>query len=293
MKKEIVVRAPAVAGTFYPGPAAELRAAVQAYLDKAGALSPSGTVVAAMAPHAGYAYSAPVAAFVYKALPLKEVDTIVIIGHDCHVPGAVAFVSTADAFETPLGRVPVDRAMVDALLKANPGIRAENRIHAREHTVEVHLPFLQVLDYAGAIVPVLFGQPSVENARIFADAIRSAAGSRRVLVLASTDLSHYPPQAEARRLDLRTLEALTSMDTGKFFAYLDKADADARVPGLQTAMCSRGGVGTAIFFARERGADSAQILRYANSGDVAFGDPGRCVGYGAALLTRSAAAKAP
>jgi len=282
-KKE--TRPPVVAGAFYPGSPDRLRETVQSLLDRVPDIKPEGEIFAALAPHAGYVYSGPVAAYTHKLLQAAEFDTIVIIGHDAY-RSAVAFVSPADFFETPLGQVPVDREMVTKMMAFDPGIREDRLLHSREHTVEVQLPFLQVMGRECRIVPILFGEPTFENCRILADAIRSAAGDRKVLVFGSTDMCHYPTYEVARRIDTATLEVLGSLDVRKLFAHLREQEHKGLALNVETALCAKGGVGTAILFAKDRGADHAQVLHYANSGDVPIGDKRRVVGYSAALLVR-------
>ncbi|MGQ9662665.1 MAG: AmmeMemoRadiSam system protein B [Kiritimatiellia bacterium] len=284
-KSQAEVRTPAVAGSFYPASADQLRKTVRAYLDSVPEIRAEGAIMAAMAPHAGYVYSAPVAAYTYKLLANVEADTAVIIGHDSY-RNAVAFISPAASFETPLGQVPVDREMVEKLLKFNAGIREDRFMHSQDHTVEVQLPFLQVLGKNWKIVPILFGDPTLENCRILAEAIASAAGEKRIIVLASTDMSHYPPYDQACRIDRSTLEVLQSMDIEKLFNHLEEAQRKGRAFNEQTAMCARGGVGTALLFAKARGANHVQVLHYANSGDVSAGGRDSVVGYGAAVFVK-------
>lgn len=278
------MRHPAVAGQFYPARPEDLRREVRRLLDGASDLALTGTLYAAIAPHAGYVYSGAVAARTHKALARTQFDTLVIIGHDAY-RGAVAYLSSADAFETPLGPVPVDCEMVEKMASFHRGIRVDERVHARDHTVEVQLPFLQVLGISCKIVPVLFGDPTPENCRILADSILAAQGNRRVIILASTDMSHYPPYEHACRIDRATLDVLRQMDLSRLFDHLNQQERQATVPDLQTALCARGGVGTAILFAKAKGAATVTILTYANSGDVPVGSKESVVGYGAALMT--------
>jgi AmmeMemoRadiSam system protein B len=282
------VRLPAVAGAFYPGSANELRRNIKAYLDRVPEIKAAGKIFAAVAPHAGYAYSGGVAAYTHKALSTVDFHTLVIIGHDTH-QNAVAFTCPADYFQTPLGKVPVDREMMARMHALNGGIKANWAIHAREHTVEVHLPFLQVLGRPCKIIPILFGNPTRKNCQILADAIIRAAGGKRVFVLASADMSHYPPYDLACKVDKSTLEVLKSLDVERLFTHLTAQEREASVPNLRTALCAKGGVGTAVLFARACGANSAQILRYANSGDVRGGDKRGVVGYSSVLLVKKAA----
>ena len=281
-----IVRPPAVAGGFYPGSPTALSAMIKSLLEGVPDETISGEILAAVAPHAGYRYSGKVAAHTHKFIVKADFDTAVIIGHDCHIPGTVALICPVDYYQTPLGKVAVDREMVAKMVKFHPGITTETSIHGREHTVEVQLPFFQFFKKQCKIVPVLFGNPTVENCRILADAIGSAAGDKKVFVLASTDMSHYPSYETARRIDQKTLKVIPSLDVEKLFAHLNELEVREKIPNLRTSMCARGGVGTAIFFARARGGNRARVLCYANSGDVPGGDKSRVVGYGSVVIVR-------
>ncbi len=279
------VRRPAAAGTFYPGTPGQLRSSIHALLDSVPEVKPEGEILAAVAPHAGYVYSGFVAAYTHKLMSNVDFDTLIIIGHDSY-RDAVAFTCPVDYYETPLGKVPVDRDMIEKMQEFHPGIKDDYSLHVREHTVEVHLPFLQGLGRQCKIVPILFGNPTEENCRVMADAIIAATGGRKVFILASTDMSHYPPYDSACRVDKLTLERLKSLEVRNLFDHLDKQERQSAVPNLHTAMCARGGVGTAIFYARAHGADYAQILHYANSGDVPTGDKRGVVGYCSVLMVK-------
>jgi AmmeMemoRadiSam system protein B len=279
-------RPPAFAGTFYPGSPTQLRKAVASYYQQVPDTGSSGRILAAVAPHAGYVYSGAVAACTHKPLSSVEFDTVVIIGHDTF-RDAVAFVCPVDYFQTPLGKIPVDREMMQKLQAFHHGIRADLTLHSREHTIEVQLPFLQVRNRPCKIIPVLFGNPTLENSRILADAILASAGEKTVFVLASADLSHYPPYDAACKVDTATLKAINSLDAKAFFNYLGNQSKLLPTTNLRTAVCASGGIGTAIFFAKAHGADSARILRYANSGDVKGGNKDRVVGYGSVLFLRN------
>ena len=289
-RSEDVVRTPGqvrpavAAGAFYAGTAAALRAEVQALLATAPVADRSAAVVAAVAPHAGYRYSGAIAARTWSYLADLDVDTIVIIGHDTQAPGVVAFVDTVDDFETPLGRVAVDREMAERLIAYDPAIHADHAMHAREHSIEVQLPFLQVSGRRSRIVPILFGEPTPDHCRRLARAIDAVAGDRSVFVLASSDLSHYPSYADGPGVDRGSLEAITSLNVDTFLERLHEQDRSPGVKNLQTAMCARGGIGTAIAFATAHGAVRARILASANSGDAPGSDRTRVVGYGAVVF---------
>ena len=286
-------RPPAVAGTFYPGSADELRRDVKAYLEAAPAVQVDGEVVGIMVPHAGYRYSAAVAASGYKALAGVQADTAIIIGHDANAAGIVAVLSAAAAFETPLGPVAVDTDLVAALARAHPGIIVRSQVHRREHSVEVQLPFLQTLLPACRIVPIIFGEPTAANCRLLADALAKNAGSRRLLFIASTDLCHYPADTAAVGLVKETMACVERMDVAALFTYLAETRQRRAADHVQTAMCGSGGVGTALIYAQTRGATSVRVLQMANSGALPGGDKDRVVGYAAAVITVTPAAPAP
>lgn len=280
------IREPAVAGSFYPDSESQLRAMITAYLNMAPDEKQAGDILAAVAPHAGYVYSGEVAARTFKQLADIDFDTIVIIGHDSY-QNCVAYLSPDNYYRTPLGLVEVDTDMVDKMLKYNKGIKSSRYIHAEDHSVEIQLPFLQVLGKKCKIVPVMFGNPTAENCRTLAEAIIEAAGDKKVFVLSSTDMSHYPSYEDANRVDNSTLEVVRTMDVERIFSHLEVQVGSKAPSGLQTALCSRGGLGTAIFFAKAKGANQAQVLHYANSGDVSFGDKSRVVGYSSVLFVKN------
>ncbi len=278
-----VVRPPAVAGTFYPGSPSQLRKTIKSFLAKTPDVKPEGKILAAVAPHAGYIYSGKVAAYTHKLLSTVEFDTIVIIGHDSF-RNAVAFTCPVDYFKTPLGKIAIDKNMMEKMHAFDPGIKPNRTLHAHEHTVEVQLPFLQALNRQCKIIPILFGNPTKENCQKLSDAIIAAAGNKKVFVLASTDMSHYPSYKSACAVDNSTLDEIRTLDVENFFTHLKTHERLSSVPNLRTAVCASGGVGTAMLFAIAHGVNHAQVLNYANSGDVPAGDKHRVVGYSSVLF---------
>ena len=279
------VRPAAFAGSFYPASESQLREMISSMLNNAPEVEPEGEILAAMAPHAGYVFSGNVAACTFRCLSKLDVDTLVIIGHDSYQK-SVAFTCSADYFQTPLGNVPVDREMIRKMHQFNGGIKNNRLFHARDQTIEIQLPFLQVLGLKCKIVPILFGYPTLENCRILSEAIFSAGKGKKVFILASTDMSHYPSYESANRLDNSTLNVLKSLDVNRLFTHLTDRRTLGSIPNLQTALCAMGGVGTAILYSKARGANYAQILRYANSGDTVMGDKSKVVGYSSVLFVK-------
>ncbi len=263
------IRPAAVAGMFYPADASELDAMVRSMLAEAD-IEAGGTghgrPKAIIAPHAGYVYSGPVAASAYACLRpyAKEIRRVVLIGpaHRVRVDGIA--VSTADAFATPLGPVPVDTAAT-AEIATLPQVSRLEPPHADEHCLEVHLPFLQEILGPFAIVPMVVGNASGEQV---AEVLDRLWGGGETLIVVSSDLSHYLDYDSARRLDAattRAIEALAPAEIG-----YDQACGRIPVSGLLTlARRRRLGVTT---------------LDLRNSGDTA-GDRRRVVGYGAWLFT--------
>jgi AmmeMemoRadiSam system protein B len=274
-----------VAGAFYPGNSEELKKTVEDLLKNAGKVEPTGAIFAAMAPHAGYVYSGAIAALTFRNISDIEFDTIVIIGHDSY-QDAVAYTCPVDYFETPLGKIAVDTEMMEKLHNLNRDIKPDLSIHRDDHTIEVQLPFIQAMNKKCKIVPLMFGFPSPQNCKILADAIRQAAGDKKVFILASSDMSHYPTYEGSNKMDTLTLDKIRSMDIDIFFKHSYKQLKDPELPGLQTAICASGGVGTAMLYAKAMGADTTLVLKHANSGDVTSGDKTRVVGYSSVLFIK-------
>jgi AmmeMemoRadiSam system protein B len=279
-------RPASVAGSFYPGDSKGLKEAVETLLENAQKKEITGQVIAATAPHAGYIFSGGIAAQTFRNISDIDFDTIVIIGHDSF-RGAVAYTCPVDYFETPLGKVPVDTEMTDRLQRYSKDIKPDTSIHRNDHTIEIQLPFLQIMGKKCKIVPLIFGYPSPENCKILADAIKYASEDKKIFVLASTDMSHYPTYKGADEMDHITLGMIRSMDIDRFFKHVYKQMRDPQVPGLKTAICASGGVGTAMILSKEMGADTALVLKYANSGDIPGGDKNRVVGYSSVLFIKN------
>jgi hypothetical protein len=259
----MTVRHPAVAGTFYPDDPAELSSLVDQNL--AAAQAPEGSSPKALiAPHAGYIYSGPIAGTAYRQLePLAgRIRRVVLLGPAHRVPVESMAVPTVDAFETPLGLVPIDNAARSAVLGL-PTVRADDRPHAPEHSLEVHLPFLQrALGPDGwSLLPVVVGDATPAEVSALLDLVWVGDDT---LVVASTDLSHYHDYPTARAQDRATADAIVRQASDDIGPY--DACGARPVRGLLRA-------------AHGRGLD-VRLLDLRNSGDTA-GPRDRVVGYGA------------
>ena len=262
------MREPAVAGTFYPSDTDVLRAAVESYLQAAGPGLSATTLApkAIVAPHAGYAFSAAVAATAYaRVLPLRPaVERVILLGPAHRVPLAAVAAPGADAFATPLGVVRVDVTARDALVDAGRVV-VSDEAHAGEHSLEVHLPFLQVALGDVAVLPLVVGRVPATSV---ADVLDAVWGGPETLIVVSTDLSHYHDHATATELDRRTAAAVVA----KRPEALGPGDACGVFP-----LCG-------LLAAAQRHDLEVELLDLRTSAD-AGGGPDRVVGYGAFALS--------
>ncbi|MCH8112269.1 MAG: AmmeMemoRadiSam system protein B [Proteobacteria bacterium] len=267
------IRRPAVAGTFYPAEPGALAAEVEGLLRgaKGGAGAEARDFVALIAPHAGYVYSGAVAASAYARLARHQpkFHKVVLIGPDHHVGFGGLAASSARAFETPLGLVPQYRAGVDRALEL-PQVKILDEAHVQEHSLEVHLPFLQKVLGDFEVVALVAGQASPEEVSQVFDVLlgENEIGDETLLVV-STDLSHYLDYKTAGRSDAATVEAICQFNEDG----VGDRDACGRVP-----------VRGLMHWARQRGL-RAEALDVRNSGDTA-GDKSRVVGYASVIFTR-------
>jgi len=272
------IRKAAVAGGFYPEDKTTLEKYVDALLRQADPPKIQEPLRAIMVPHAGYVYSGPVAAHAYKELEGRDIQTVILIGNSHrHYFNGIAVYSKG-AFETPLGLVPVDEAFTAKLLAADPIIADRPDVHEGDHVLEVQLPFLQRALKDFKIVPILFSGDSPELAQKLAGILLPLLNDK-TLIVASTDMSHYPPDADAAAADKRTLDAILTGKMEDFDATL-QALATEHVPQAETFLCSPSGVRVAMLVAQSFKDPAPILLKYANSGDTA-GDKRRVVGYGA------------
>ena len=282
------VRPPAVAGRFYPADAATLRRAVETLVRQARPVR-TGDAVAVVAPHAGYVYSGQIAAdaLVYAAAARPEV--VVVLGANHTGPPVHGFaLHPGRAFRTPLGEVVIDAALNAALRGAGVGAAADAAPHRDEHSIEVQLPFLQVIAPGAPILPVIVGTRDPDQAARFGRALAAALGTRRAMIVASSDLSHYPTARDATRVDMRTLDAFARFDRDGALEA-EREAAAGHTPNLVTAACGLGPVLVAMSAARALGATHGTVVSYANSADTAIGEAERVVGYGAVVYSRGAA----
>ena len=299
--EEKKLRPAGVAGSFYPANPGQLTAMMDGMLAKVSTPGIDGKILAVVAPHAGYPYSGPVAAYTYAALKGRKYARVVVIAPSHYEAFEFASVYDGDGYVTPLGVVPVDREFARKLATMNGSIRLSERGHkataqGAEHALEVQLPWLQRVLGSFKLVPVVMGAQSYASSRALGVALArliqkessapaqpgsgDAAGD--TLIVASSDLSHYHTYNEAESIDHKTLGALESWD------YLSMSR------NFQTRVweaCGGGPIVAAMIAAERMGANQARVLKYANSGDV-IGDRSHVVGYSADVFVKAKSSKA-
>jgi len=245
-----------------------------------------GEPIALIVPHAGYVYSGQVAAYAFKQIEGVKYEAVVIVGNNHRDPTFDKISAWAEGgFETPLGLVPIDLELAQALLQADERIVFYRPVHQYEHSIEVELPFLQRVCPECRIVPVIVGEPSEENIEALSQALIKVLAGKKALIIASSDLSHYPPWDDARRVDAATLAAIESMEPDRFYATTREMMSQG-IPNLVTCACGEGPILVAMMAAKGLGANQATILKYANSGDSPLGEESEAVGYGAVIFWR-------
>ena len=266
-----MIRRAAVAGSFYPGARERLRAQVEAF-------RPEGAVprvaIAAVIPHAGYMYSGRVAAAVYAQI--SRPDTWVILGPNHTGLGANASIMTSGAWETPLGAMSIDAELAKAILAGSSTLQDDPLAHAREHSIEVQLPFLQYTGDPGTFVPIALFAHDYAVCRDVGLAIAGAirATGRRTVLAASTDMSHYVSRSVAARQDRKAIDAMLALDPEELHRVV-------RREGI--SMCGFHAATAVLVAAKSLGAASAELVAYTDSGAVT-GDATEVVAYAGLVI---------
>lgn len=266
------VREAVLAGTWYPSDPIELRQQIEGFLKRVSPQNIPGSLLTLLAPHAGTVFSGQTAAHAYKLLEGRKMETVVVIAPSHHARFSGVSVYDRGGFRTPLGLVPLDEDLVSALKKRDSRIRFVPEAHAKEHAVEIQLPFLQAVMPGFKLVPLVMGDQDLSAAQWLAEAVAACIGGKSVLVVASSDLSHFHSDAEARKLDHVIVDKVNGFDPEGLSLSLREGKCEA---------CGGGPLVATMMIARRLGATSSRVLSYATSGDVT-GDRGRVVGYLAA-----------
>jgi AmmeMemoRadiSam system protein B/AmmeMemoRadiSam system protein A len=268
------VRQPAVAGAFYPGTPGELRDMVSGMLAAAEPPGLNGKLVALISPHAGYIYSGEVAAYAYKLAQGKRFDAVIVIAPSHHVAFRGCSIYEGTAYRTPLGLARINTDLAGRLLDGYDFIISYPAAHDNEHSLEVQVPFLQEAVPDLKIVPIVMGEQSLAFCKRLAEAIAESVQGMNVLIVASSDLSHFHTYDRAVELDNIIVERVRDFDPEGLAHDLSSGKCEA---------CGGGPMITAMLAGRMLGADATQVLKYANSGDTS-GDKSRVVGYMAAAI---------
>ncbi len=279
-------RKPAVAGSFYPANADQLRQAVIGYLKAAKTQQSDGSVRALVLPHAGYVFSGGVAASGFNQInPDSEYKRVFIIASSHRMSLGKASVYTKGDYLTPLGRVAVDRTVSEQLAKNHHFFTDDPSAHIQEHSIEVQLPFLQVkLTYPFSIVPIVVGTQVPSVCEGIAEALKPWFTPENLFII-SSDFSHYPEYADAQRIDAGTADAFCSNSVEQFLNTLNDNNK-LKIPDLATSMCAWPSGLVLLYLTRYRNDLSFNQIEYKNSGDMQpYGDKSSVVGYHAILVS--------
>jgi AmmeMemoRadiSam system protein B/AmmeMemoRadiSam system protein A len=276
------IRPAGVAGSFYPADPQVLAGMVDDLLAQAVLPSLPDPILAVIAPHAGYIYSGPVAAYSYAALRGHDFTRVVVVAPSHREGFDFTSVYNGDAYATPLGTIRVDKEFAKRLSDMSPTMRLSGQGHdatpaGAEHAIEVQLPFLQRVLGEFQLVPIVMGSQSYESCRALGEALARLIQAEGTLLVASSDLSHFHPYEDAVTLDRKTLDALESWDT---FAMA------RNFPQRVWEACGGAPIVATMMAAERMGASQTVLLDYANSGDT-VGDHASVVGYSASLLVKA------
>jgi AmmeMemoRadiSam system protein B len=269
----MTIRSPAVAGMFYDARSDRLERDVRSHLHAEAGGRPE-KAFGAIVPHAGYVYSGPVAGAVYSRIEIPSVAIILCPNHTGR--GRPASLEPSDAWRTPLGDVPTDRRLATRLMELAPSLEEDAEAHSREHSLEVQLPFLQVLRPDIRLVPICLGQPDLDLCREVGEAVATLVRQQEepLLTLASSDMNHYESRAVGRSKDDRALSRVEALDPeGLFRTVLSES----------ISMCGFLPATALLFAARAWGAREARVVARRDSGDKT-GDASSVVGYAGVVI---------
>jgi AmmeMemoRadiSam system protein B len=266
------LREPAVAGRFYPGNPEDLRAEARSYLSQA-TLEPV-RALGCIAPHAGYMYSGHVAGAVFAHIEIPQRCVVMCPNHTGQ--GQALAMMGDGAWRTPLGEVPIDEELARSLKLHFPAMQEDSAAHRSEHAAEVELPFLQLRQPELKFLPIALGTGRFEMLEQLGKALAKVTADQHepVLIVASSDMNHYESDAVTRIKDHRAIEKILALDPRGLYEVVTQQDI---------SMCGFGPAVSMLTAARELGAKSAELVKYATSGDVS-GDRDMVVGYAGVVV---------
>jgi len=272
------IRPPAVAGAFYTDDPDDLSAQIKGFLDHVPPKKLPGTITALIAPHAGYIYSGQVAAHAYKLIEGKTFDTVVVIAPSHRYPLRGASVYSRGAYQIPLGLISINEELALQIIQTSDLFTYVPQAHVKEHSLEVQLPFLKTVLGEFKLLPILLGAHDFSTCQAVAESLYQTLKNQSVLIVASTDLSHFHPYQQAVSLDEIVLDYVKRYDPEGLYSAIASGKCEA---------CGSDPLVTTMLLAQKLGATRSEVLTYANSGDVS-GDTTQVVGYMSAVLYKDA-----
>ncbi|MCX8022148.1 MAG: AmmeMemoRadiSam system protein B [Syntrophorhabdaceae bacterium] len=270
------LREPAVSGVFYPDNPSTLKKEIKGYLEEAEIEAVEGEILGVISPHAGYIYSGPVAAYGFKSIMGRSYDTVIVLApsHRSYFEGVA--VIDRGGYKTPFGVVPIDEIMAEGVLRETRKVFSDPKAHRWEHSLEVQLPFLQTVLEGFKLLPLIMGSQDVSLCESLADSIYNVVTTtkKKVLIVGSSDLSHYHPYNNATRIDSIAVRDIEAFDIERFKSDFAKDRFEA---------CGFGPMLVTMLLCKRLGAHSSKVLKYANSGDTS-GDKDGVVGYLSAIF---------
>ena len=276
------MRFPAVANAFYPAIANSLERDVDSFLVKAREEVKSVDALAIICPHAGYIYSGQTAAYSFASIEnllKKENTTVVLIGPNHTGLGKIVSVSFDD-WKTPIGTSMCDVSLAGAIIKQNPMIERDEQAHMQEHSLEVQLPFLQKINPKIRVVCICLGSQAINVDKIVGKAVFDACldekfSDRNIVLLASSDFTHQESGERAAKLDSGPTESIKKLDNDALMQEVEEK---------RISICGAGAIAAVIEYCKLKGAKSAEILRYTNSGKETNGDESSVVAYASFVI---------
>lgn len=275
------IRTPAVAGMFYSGEKKELKKSINdCFLHKfgPGKIPPSDNkkkIFGVICPHAGYAYSGPIACHSFYEISSNLPELVIIVGPNHWGIGSSVATMKDSKWQTPLGEVEVDSETAEEISNITKIIEIDNFSHSREHSLEVQIPILQEISKNFRILPIVLINQSKEVAYQIGLSIAKIVKKKKAMIIGSSDFTHYEPNKFAHEQDAALIEPILKLDVDKFYDVLNKKDVSA---------CGYGAIASTMIACKELGATKGELLKYATSGDIT-GDTSSVVGYGSIIFT--------
>jgi MEMO1 family protein len=268
------IRKSAIAGTWYPGSPKVLQGDIEDFFLHAPDVRIDGSARGLIVPHAGYVYSGRIAAIAYKIIKGQTFDAVLVLGPSHRAMFHGVSIYDRGGYETPLGIVPVDATLANDIMAQSEIISYVPAAHREEHSVEIQLPFLQVVLGEFRFVPLVMGEQDLKTCEQLAESIVNAINGRNILIVGSSDLSHFHSYDKAVKLDSLVLKRVEKMDGPGLLEDLENNLSEA---------CGGGPAAVTMMVSKKLGANRAKLLKYANSGDVT-GDRRSVVGYASAIF---------